>query len=241
MAYQNQGNEFSLYAKTAQPAAGDIPARRFVGWDDELLTDPARPAQGVSETAIKTGKVGAITAIGSPLVETGGAFAKGDPITSDSQGRAVLGTEQTMKGRADGASSAAGQFVPVQLQMAAEGLQVFKVALAAVAGGGGVLAFQNPLGAPAIVERLLLDLTAASAAAATVDAGVAATAATASDNLLDGLDVNAAAGVFDNLDDQGVNGTARQRLGAGDYVTISQASGDVAGLIGTAYVHLIRI
>ena len=241
MAFQNQGNEFSLYSKTVEPSSADIAARRFVGWDDELLTDPAKAAQGVSETAIKTGKVGAITAIGSPLVETGGAFAKGDPITSDSQGRAIKGTEQDMKGRADGTSTGAGQFVPVQLQMAAEGIQVFKVALAAVAGAGGVLAFQNPLGAPALVERLILDITTVATAAATVNAGTGATAATASDNLIDGLDVNAAAGVFDNLGDPGTNGKSRQRFGATDYVTISQATGDVAGLIGTAYVHLIRI
>ena len=241
MAYNNQGNEFTLYAKTVQPSSADIPARRFVGWNDELLTDANKPAQGISDTEIKTGKVGAITAIGSPLVETGSAFSKGDPVTCDSQGRAVLGTEQTMKGRADGASSGAGQFVPVQLPVAAEGVQVFKVALAAVAGAGGVLAFQNPLGAPAIVERLILDITTVATAAATVNAGTGATAATASDNLIDGLDVNAAAGVFDNLGDPGTNGKSRQRFGATDYVTISQATGDVAGLIGTAYVHLIRI
>ena len=113
----------------------------------------------------------------------------------------------------------------------------YKVALAAVDTAGGVAAIANPEGVRCIIHRIVVDVTTASTAACTVDAGVAANATTSADNLIDGLDVNAAAGVFDNITDKGTNGKARQAWGTTQYVTISKASGAAAGLVGNVYVH----
>ena len=115
---------------------------------------------------------------------------------------------------------------------------VEKVALAASDSAGGVFAWQNPHENAVIVTRVVLDVTTKATAACTLDVGMTATsAATSADNLIDGLDVNAAAGVFDNVEDQGTNGTSRQKVASGKWVTASKASGATAGLIGTAFIE----
>ena len=113
-------------------------------------------------------------------------------------------------------------------------------ALAAVDTAGGVLSVANPEGCDIIVTRLVLHVKTAATAACTVDAGIGAGATTKYDNLIDGLDVNAAAGAFDNVEDKGVNGKARQKWGAGEYLTISMATGAAADLAGYAYVEYIH-
>jgi hypothetical protein len=102
-----------------------------------------------------------------------------------------------------------------------------------------VLAWQNPEGTPILVTRLILDVTTKPTGACTLDAGTAADGTTSNDGLLDGVDVGTAAGVFDNLGNAGSNGRARQRLAAGSYVTVSQASGAVAGLVGSALIAYV--
>lgn len=120
--------------------------------------------------------------------------------------------------------------------------KVAKVALAAVDTGGGIFAWQNDESSSIIVIRVGLDVTTAATAACTVDVGTTATSATTSaDNLIDGLDVNAAAGVFDNITDKGTNGKSRQKLAAGKWITGSKASGASAGLVGYAYIEYIVI
>jgi len=115
---------------------------------------------------------------------------------------------------------------------------IAKVALAALDTGGGVLAWQNPESVSIIISRIELDVTTAATAAATIDVGTTATsAATSIDNLIDGLDVNAATGVFDNITDKGTNGKSKQKLASGKWVTGSKASGACAGLAGYAYIH----
>jgi len=117
-------------------------------------------------------------------------------------------------------------------------INIAKVALAALDTGGGVLAWQNPEAVSIIIDRIEFDVTTKSTAASTVDVGTTATnATTSSDNLMDGLDVGTAAGVFDNLGDAGTNGKAKQKLAAGKWVTASKASGACAGLVGYAYIH----
>lgn len=118
---------------------------------------------------------------------------------------------------------------------------IAKVALAALDTGGGILAWQNPEGVAIIVERVILDVTTPATAACTGDFGTTATsAATSSDNLIDGVDLHTAAGQFDNLGDAGTNGKARQKIAAGKWLTGSMASGAAAGLAGYAYVHYYR-
>jgi len=121
-------------------------------------------------------------------------------------------------------------------------VKVAKIALAAVDTAGGVFSWQNDETVSIIVQRLILDVTTASTGACTLDCGTtAASATTKIDNLIDGLDVNAAAGVFDNVEDQGTNGTSRQKLAAGKWVTGSVASGASAGIVGFAYIQYIVI
>ena len=116
---------------------------------------------------------------------------------------------------------------------------VEKVALAGGTDtGGGVGAWQNPHENAVIVKGITIDLTTAASAACTIDCGTTATSAvTSSDNLIDGLDVNAATGVFDNITDKGTNGKSRQRLASGKWITFSRASGASAGLVGTAFIE----
>lgn len=114
-----------------------------------------------------------------------------------------------------------------------------KAPLAAVATDGGVLAWKNPEPGAILVTRLILDVTTTATGACTLDAGTAADGTTSNDGLLDGVDVGTAAGVFDNLGNAGSNGRARQRLAAGSYVTVSQASGAVAGLVGSALIAYV--
>ena len=115
-----------------------------------------------------------------------------------------------------------------------------KVALAAADAAAGVLSWQNPESSAIVITCMVLDVTTAATAACTLDVGTDGDGTGSSDVLLDGLDVNAAAGVFDNIADKGTNGKERQRLdakgGTTDYVTASKASGATAGLVGNAYI-----
>ena len=120
--------------------------------------------------------------------------------------------------------------------------KVAKIALAAVDTGGGVFAWQNDENASIIVTGLVLNVTTKTTGACTLDCGTtAASATTKIDNLIDGLDVNAATGVFDNITDKGDSGKSRQLLAAGKWVTGSVASGASAGIVGFAYIRYIVI
>ena len=120
--------------------------------------------------------------------------------------------------------------------------KVAKIALAAVDTAGGVFAWQNDESASIIVTGLFLDVTTASTGACTLDCGTTAVSATTKiDNLIDGLDVNSATGVFDNITDKGTSGVSRQKLATGKWVTGSVASGASAGIVGFAYIRYIVI
>jgi len=107
-------------------------------------------------------------------------------------------------------------------------------ALAAVDTGGGIFAWQNPETGPILVQHVVLNVTTKSTDACTLDVGTTATnATTLSDTLIDGVDVNAAAGIFTNDESAGTNGKPFKRLAAGKWVTASKASGASAGLAGT--------
>ncbi len=100
-------------------------------------------------------------------------------------------------------------------------------------------AMANPAGVDIMVLRAWLRITTASTGAATLDIGIATGATTASDVLFDGLSA-AATGIFDSMDgtDNGTNGVAKPQVWAsGSFVTVKEASGDVAGLVGTLYVE----
>ena len=116
--------------------------------------------------------------------------------------------------------------------------RVKRVALHAVDTAGGLFNWQNDEGVAIIINRVDLDVTTKTTAACTVDIGTTTvSAATSSDNLIDGLDVNTAAGVFDSITDKGVNGKSRQKIAADEWVTGSVATGASAGIVGYAYIH----
>lgn len=120
--------------------------------------------------------------------------------------------------------------------------KIAKVALGVADTGGGVLAWANPETASILITRIVFDVTTKSTGACTLDVGTTATnATTSSDNLMDGIDVGTAAGVFDNITNKGDNGKSLQKLASGKWVTASKASGAAAGLAGFAYIEYVII
>lgn len=109
---------------------------------------------------------------------------------------------------------------------------------ATTTAAGGVISLLNPEGRDLIITRFLLDVRTASAGAATVDIGVAATVASA-DTLIDGMSV-ATAGTFDNIENQGTNGVSALRWPAGYYLTAT-ASATTASMVGRYYVSYTRL
>lgn len=119
-----------------------------------------------------------------------------------------------------------------------------KVAKVPVTGGGAddiAIAWLNPVSAAVIVTRVVVDITTAGGTSSSVlDIGTAADADTGSDNLIDGANANAVA-VYDNVDDQGTNGTAKQKVPAGEYVTGQIKAAAAQDLAGTAYICYIPV
>jgi hypothetical protein len=113
--------------------------------------------------------------------------------------------------------------------------------LGGVDTGGGLGVWQNNTGGAVIIDRVVLDVTTASSAACSLEAGTtAASATTASANLITGQDVHSAIVTTDNI---GAGGAGKyiQRLAAGGWVTFSTASGASAGLAGNAYVSFFEV
>ncbi len=116
-----------------------------------------------------------------------------------------------------------------------------RYSLAASDAAAGVLSLLNGTGRDLFVTRLVLRVTTASSGAGTVDAGVAATEVS-DDTLIDGLDVNAATGAFDNITNKGTNGKPQGKLWpSGQYLTVTKASGATAGLVGQAIVFVVPV
>lgn len=120
------------------------------------------------------------------------------------------------------------------------GVKVYALSVGGTALHAGVLSFVAP--AALVVQRVFLDVTTKSSAASTVNVGnTAVNATTLSDTLLDGIDSGTGTGCWDNLISYGTNGKASQRVGAGEWVTIGEASGNVAGLVATLYVEYVEL
>lgn len=110
--------------------------------------------------------------------------------------------------------------------------------LAAVDTAGGVFAWANPETSDILIEHIALKVTTKTNGDCTVDVGTTTTnATTSSDNLIDGVDVRTATGVFTNIESGGANGKAAQRLAPGKWVTASKASGATAGIVGTYEIY----
>lgn len=134
--------------------------------------------------------------------------------------------------------------------MAAFGTVTFdraqKIAIKPLVGAtihAGVVAWQNPEAVSIVITRAVVDVTTVATGACKLDIGTTATnATTASDNLIDGIDVNAATGLLGQADGDGTtNSKLQQKLATGKWVTIKEISGDATGLAGNLYVtyHLV--
>jgi len=115
-------------------------------------------------------------------------------------------------------------------------VKVEKQALAAVRTAGGVLGWTNPTGGSIIVTGLVLNVTTASTGASTINCGIGTDATTASDVLIDGVSGTPAA-VLDDQKDAGTNGVGAGLVASTEAVTCSEASGDVTGIAGFAYIY----
>lgn len=115
-------------------------------------------------------------------------------------------------------------------------IKVARVALSAAAAA--VFSWANPEAGDILISRIELDVTTVtSVGGATIDIGTTTvSSSTTSDTLIDGKDINAATGVFDNITDVGTNGKSRQRLATGKWVT-GTASGTPTALVGYVYIH----
>jgi len=113
---------------------------------------------------------------------------------------------------------------------------------ALTAGNANAFAFawQNPYPTAIVVTRVVIDVTTAGGTVNSVlDVGSAADATTTSNNLIDGMDLNTI-GVYDNLDNPGTNGKAKQKVdangGAIDWVTGQILVANAAALVGKYYI-----
>ncbi|HUX16041.1 MAG TPA: hypothetical protein VMW52_06180 [Phycisphaerae bacterium] len=116
-----------------------------------------------------------------------------------------------------------------------------KVALAASDAAAGLFSWRNTEeSANVIVTDLYVNVTTKTTGACTMDCGWAATEIL-SDTLIDGKDINAATGLFSNIDDAGTNGKGHRLVLDDEYITGSVASGASAGLVGFAYITYIVV
>jgi len=97
--------------------------------------------------------------------------------------------------------------------------------------------------AAALILRVIADITTVSTGASTLDVGyTATTATTSSDTLLDGVSA-ASLAVFDSMNaalDTGTNAKA-QKAASGKWITVTEASGDATGLVGTLYIEYVLV
>lgn len=131
--------------------------------------------------------------------------------------------------------------------MSPQYMKVASVALTAGNANAFAFAWQNPEDAKILVHRVLVDITTAGGTASSVlNIGSGASATTATDNLLDGIDANAAA-LYDNADetDSGTNGKASVKLdekgGTTDWITGQILTANAASLVGNVYIYYTEV
>lgn len=100
---------------------------------------------------------------------------------------------------------------------------------------GDMAAVLNPFGEDVIVTFAALNITTVSTGASTIDVGIGASASTAYDNLIDGHS-GATAGVYA---EKGTNGKLVKLWPSTEYLTVSEASGDVTGFVGELLIKYV--
>lgn len=119
------------------------------------------------------------------------------------------------------------------------GMLQYDIAGVAATTGGAVLSVLNPFGEDVVVTNTVLLVTTKSTGAANANIGIGAAATTDGDNLLDGVDVGTAAGVFDAAEDGGTNGRTRQLWESDQYLNVT-GSDTTAGLVGKLFIECVR-
>lgn len=109
--------------------------------------------------------------------------------------------------------------------------------ISAATTSGQVVSVRNPEAVPIIIDRVKLLIQGDANQAGTVSIGTAATS-TSSANLIDTLSVASTPNntLYDNFDNGGTLGKSKQYMAAGDYLTVSVASGDLNGLVAQLMV-----
>ncbi len=96
-------------------ATATLAANRFVE-DDGTYPSAGGTAHGVTRQAGVSGDLIPVDAVGTTIVEAGGAIAKGGPVKSDAAGKAVAqGGSGTILGRALSAAAADTDLIEVLL------------------------------------------------------------------------------------------------------------------------------
>ena len=114
-----------------------------------------------------------------------------------------------------------------------------KGSLTASDAAGGVFSLENTFGSDLVITRIILQVTnGASDSAARLDIGTAANATTSAATLVDELNVSDV-GIYDNIDNKGTNGKTKAKWGTGQFVTGSESTGNITGIVGTYAIHAI--
>jgi hypothetical protein len=116
---------------------------------------------------------------------------------------------------------------------------MLQLPIAAVAAAAGGLSLLNPEGVDVIIDKASVDVSTIATAACTLAIGVAATSVSAN-NLFDALDVHAATGVFDLTTNHGTAGKTVLLWPAGQFLTVSQGTGAIAGLVANLNLKYYR-
>ena len=106
--------------------------------------------------------------------------------------------------------------------------------------GGAIASVANPEGVPLVITDVKILVTTPSTGAATLAVGIAATATTSDNDMIDGLDINAAGAgtAYHGMTALAAKGAA-QVWGATGYVTAT-GDADTTGFAGKLYVQYDR-
>lgn len=120
-------------------------------------------------------------------------------------------------------------------------VQYAAVSLTGGAANAFCMAWLNPVSGTILIKGLAVRITTAGGTAtAVLDFGTGATATTHSDNLIDGLDANAA-GLADNITNKGSNGKTLGVLTTGQYLTGQILTEAATALVGKAVIFYVPI
>ena len=106
----------------------------------------------------------------------------------------------------------------------------------------GVLTWVNPEEGAVLVDAILLDVTtAATSSVCTIDIGATTSSIVITDTMLDGADISTTARIYNHLKDAGTNGVRVVKVAKGKWITGTEKTGNVTGLVGTYYIHYKKV